>query len=122
MILSFAETTPALLAGAKTVTRREWADSHARKFTPGLMVQAWNKTPRVKGAKRVGTVRITQSPYREMSDLIPAGDFDGEGFRYMTEHGLTLFGGMTPDAVWNLWHAEPRMLWVVRFELVGAVP
>ena len=121
MILSFAETTPALLAGAKTVTRREWSDSHARKFTAGALVQAWDKTPRVKGARRVGTIRITQSPYREQSDLAPMTDFDREGFTFMENRGLTLFGGMTPVEVWRLWHDEPRLLWVVRFELVGVV-
>lgn len=135
MILSFAETTPALLAGAKTVTRREWADSHARKFTVGMPVQAWDKTPRVKGAKRVGTVKITQSPFQQWSCQAPESDWDAEGFQYLTDNGLTLFKGQTPRQVWNLWTAnhmgegdepEPHkycaLLWVVRFEWMGATP
>ena len=122
MIISYAETTPALVAGRKTVTRREWSDNHARKFTPGQPVQAWNKTPRVKGARRVGTVRITRSPYREMSDQIPDEDWEGEGFAYMEEHGLYLFGGLTPRQVWTLWHEKPSPLYVVRFEVVGLTP
>lgn len=122
MIVSFAETTSALQARRKSVTRREWAENHARKFTAGLRVQAWDKTPRVRGAKRVGTIEIKRAPYREMSDQIPEEDWEGEGFAYMQEHGLTLFGGMSPREVWDGWHDEPRMLWVVRFELVGVLP
>lgn len=121
MIISFAETTPALLAGVKTVTRREWNPNHARKFTAGALVAAWNKTPRVKGAVRVGTIRITQAPYIERSDLAPVSDFDREGFTYMTNCGLTLFGGAAPMDVWNAWHEAPRDLWVVRFELMGVL-
>ncbi len=122
MIISFAETTPALLAGAKTVTRREWNPNHARKFTASALVQAWDKTPRVKGAKRVGTIRITQAPYLEMSNLAPIEDFKAEGFEYLNERGLTLFDEMTPTAVWTHWQMNPSPLWVVRFELVGVLP
>lgn len=122
MIISFAETTSALTAGRKTVTRREWNPNHARKFTAGLRVQAWDKTPRVRGSKRVGTIEIERSPYVEMSDEIPDEDWEGEGFAYMEAHGLTLFGGMAPREVWTLWHEQPRPLWVVRFSVVGLLP
>ncbi len=115
-IISFAETTLALLAGHKTVTRREWTERHARSFTAGELVQAWDKSPRI-GGKRVGTIRLTQTPYRERSDAIPGGDWAAEGFAYMEEHGLTLFGGATPAQVWASWIMDPRTLWVVRFEL-----
>ena len=121
MIISFAETTPALVAGAKTVTRREWHPNHARKFTADALVQAWDKTPRVKGARRVGTIRITQAPYIELSTDAPIADFDREGFTFMANRGLTLFGGMSPVDVWRDWHTTARPLWVVRFELVGVL-
>lgn len=121
MILSFAETTPALLAGAKTVTRREWHPNHARKFTAGALVQAWDKTPRVKGAKRVGTIRLTAAPVLESTSLLRPEDWNDEGFAYMQARGLTLFGGVMPVDVWLDWHEQPRDLWVVRFELVGVV-
>lgn len=120
MILSFAETTPALLAGAKTVTRREWHPNHARKFTAGALVQAWDKTPRVKGAKRVGTIRLTASPVLESTSLLRPEDWADEGFEYMTEHDQAVFGERPLD-VWLDWVTRPRDLWVVRFELVGVV-
>lgn len=43
-IISFAETTPALLADAKTVTRREWAEKHARSFKAGERVTIPSRT------------------------------------------------------------------------------
>lgn len=58
MIISFAWTTQALLAGRKTVTRREWTDGHAAKFKPGDLVDAWDKLPRCKGSKKVAVIRI----------------------------------------------------------------
>lgn len=122
MIISFAETTSALQARRKTVTRREWNPNHARKFSSNLRVQAWDKTPRVRGAKRVGTIEIERAPYVEMSDEIPEEDWEGEGFAYMQEHGLWLFGGMSPREVWDLWHDQPTPLYVVRFAVVGLTP
>lgn len=58
MIISFAHTTPALLAGKKTVTRRDWKPGHAAKFHSGLDVDAWDRSPRVKRARRVAEIRI----------------------------------------------------------------
>lgn len=122
MIISFAETTPALLAGRKTVTRREWNPTHAGRFKAGQEVQAWSKGPRVKGARRVGTIRITRTPYIEESAAIPDEDWEGEGFAFMETNDLRLFGGMTPRAVWDAWHSDPTPLWVVRFEVVRLEP
>lgn len=76
MIISFAWTTQALLDGRKTVTRREWSDGHAAKFKPGDLVDAWDKTPRCKGSKKVAVIRIVsieRSPLSLMTDDIDWG-------------------------------------------------
>ncbi len=117
-IISFGKTTPALLAGAKTVTRREWAEKHARSFAAGELVQAWNHSPRVKGAKRVGTIRLLEAPFLQSTAGLPASEYEAEGFVYMFQHDLSI-DGMTPPEFWNRWKSEPRELWVVRFELVS---
>ncbi len=83
MIISFAWTTPALLAGKKTVTRREWSDKHAAKFKPGDLVDAWDKSPRFKG-KKVAVIRIVsieRSPLSRMTEDINWGyvELDREG-------------------------------------------
>lgn len=116
-IISFGKTTPALLAGRKTVTRREWNPKHAASFSAGELVQAWNQSPRVKGSRRVGTIRLTEKPYRASTLLIPPDDWEAEGFGYMTLHRIEIDGG-TPLALWEAWHERSVMLWVVRFELV----
>src|SRR4051794_26432107 len=96
-IIAFAETTPALLAGAKTVTRREWNDRYAQSFKAGEILQAWDKSPRTGKGKRVGLIRLTEVPRKERANEIRPSEYVAEGFLYMREHGLTLFGGKSPD-------------------------
>ena len=119
-IITFAETTPALLAGRKTVTRRDWKPQYAAKFHAGDELAAWDKNPRTKQGKQVAVIRLTADPVLERASDAPEEDFEGEGFGYMTEHGLRLFGGQKPEEVWAWWQASTQtQLWVVRFELVG---
>ncbi len=118
MIISFAWTTPALLAGAKTMTRRDWKPEHAACFHAGDLVDAWNRSPRVgrgAGARKVATIRITHEPYQQMSDALHQRDVFDEGFPWLAEHGEA----ETVAAIVSDWTYQPQMLWVVRFELVG---
>ncbi len=120
MIISFGETTPALLAGAKTVTRRHWTDSHARHFKRLMRVDAWNTTPRnVKGnPHKIATIVLTEDPVSESTLMLPGKDWDAEGFAYMVEHGLTVFGEH-PSDLWREWRTgKPQHFYVVRFEVV----
>lgn len=120
-IISFAETTPALLAGEKTVTRRDWKSTFAAAWKAGDEAIAYSKNPR-NGGKPVARIRLTDAPYLESSERVPYADFVHEGFAYLRDHGLTLFGGSTPDEVWEDWHRNWRDLWVVRFELLEVLP
>lgn len=115
-IISFAWTTPALLAGRKTVTRRDWNDGYAQRFRKGDLVQAYDRSPRY-GGRRVAVIRLTVDPYKELTNDVPATDWEAEGFAYLTEIGATP-GGRTPDDVWDSWRDDPTDLWVVHFELV----
>lgn len=122
MIISFAKTTGALIAGEKTVTRREWSDAHAarviKQYREGKTFDAWNYSPRVtsRNPHKVATIRLTQEPYREMSDLIETheGEYEAEGFSFMDGQGLQ--GEV--DGILLDWEENPRPLWVVRFEVV----
>lgn len=124
MIISFAHTTKALLAGEKTCTRRNWAEKHAAKFKAGMLVDAWNTTPRnVRGnPHKVAVIRLTHDPYQEMSNLVENGgrygdDYAAEGFAYLDSLGQQgLVDGILLD-----WETRPRLLWVVRFELAEVV-
>jgi uncharacterized protein YqfB (UPF0267 family) len=116
-VISFAWTTPALVAGRKTVTRREWSDAYAARFHEGDLIQAWNRQPRFKGAQRVATIRLTADPYPERLCDIPDEDWEGEGFAYLTDIGATV-QKITPIELWAHWKVTDDRLYVVRFELV----
>lgn len=120
MIISFAWTTPALLAGQKTVTRRDWNPKHAARFEVGMLVDAWDKSPRFKGHK-VATIRLTETPHQELSSDIPDADWYAEGFEYAMAHDLRFQNKVTAREVWDFWKVEPHLQWIVRFEVVELV-
>lgn len=113
MIISFAWTTPALLAGAKTMTRRDWTGDYARRFRAGMLVDAYDRSPRARGRK-VATIRLTRAPRREWSTDLTEADYDREGFTWLRAHG----DWETVDRVMRAWGEQRRLLWVVEFELV----
>lgn len=107
MIVSFAHTTDALLSGLKTVTRRDWCDSHAAKFGTGQLVDAYDHLPR-SGGHKVATIRLTCDPYKERLIDMPDSDLAAEGGLWRTkEDFIDCFGG-----------DHKRKVWVVRFVLV----
>ncbi len=116
-IISFAWTTPALLARRKTCTRRKWLRSTAERFQAGELVQAYDKQARF-GGKRVGIIRLTAAPYLESTTKAPESDWEAEGFAYLESIGA-LVDGLEPRKLWQSWRElEPAELWVVRFEVV----
>ena len=117
-IISFAWTTPALLAGRKTCIRREWDDKYAQGFHEGDLVAAYDKSPRY-GGKRVATIRLRDNPYQQSTMKVPFSDWEKEGFAYLAEIGAKV-NGKTPHEVWDHWLTHNQMVWVVRFELVRA--
>ena len=127
-IISFAWTTPALLAGRKTCTRRNWNNNYARSFKLGEQEQAYDKSPRI-GGQQVGIVRLVVEPIYTMD--MPEEDYEAEGLAWMEEQGLMV--PVTdihsqkklpyhPRRFWEDWKANiTEPLWVVRFELVYKV-
>lgn len=115
-IISFSWTTPAVKARQKSVTRREWDDAFARRFSGGELCQAYDKSPRA-GGKPFGLVRILVRPYLEPSNEIPGDDWKKEGFEYLTAIGARV-NGRTPADIWRQWTLAPVMLYVVRFDIV----
>jgi ASCH domain len=69
MIISFAKTTGALLDGKKTVTRRDWPDSHAAKFKPGAVVIAYDKQP-MYGGEPVARIKIVSIRRESLNELL----------------------------------------------------
>lgn len=122
MIISFGWTTPAILARRKTVTRREWDPRYADRFYEGQVLDAWNTSPRnVRGnPHKIATIKLIAKPYLEHARLAPDDDWEGEGFAYLTEIGLTVHGH-TPEAMWRSWKINNPSLWVVRFEILEVI-
>jgi hypothetical protein len=117
MDISFAWTTPALLAGAKTVTRRDWKDTHARRFNRGMTATALNRQRRF-GGKPVALIRLTVQPYKERTCEIPDSDWFEEGFAWLEENGIEK-SKLKPREIWLKWKTDrENSLWVVRFQLV----
>lgn len=116
MIISFAWTSPALIAGRKTVTRRDWTPEHAAKFRAGDTVQAYDANPR-NGGKRIALIRLTADPYVERSNETPPEDYAREGFAYLLDNGHT-DKGVTALDIWIDWHRNPVDQYVVRFEVI----
>lgn len=85
-IISFAWTTPALLAGRKTVTRRDWQLGYASGFHAGDLVAAYNRSPR-HGGRQVATIRLTRAPYLESTKEAPPEDYEAEGLAYLDSIG-----------------------------------
>lgn len=119
MIISFGWTTPALLAGAKTVTRRDWKPEHAAKFKAGMLVDAWNTSPRNvhMSPRKVAVIRLTADPVLEHTDDAPMSDWLGEGFELLQQQGIKV-ARLKPAELWQRWHEESQSLYVVRFEVV----
>ncbi len=78
MIISFAWTTGAFLAGKKTVTRRFWKSEYAAKFHIGDIVDVYDKSPR-NGGKKIGHIRLTRDPYKQKLRDMPDDHFEREG-------------------------------------------
>ena len=114
--ISFAWTADALVNGHKTVTRREWTDNYAARFHQGDLLRAYDKRP-AWGGKAVALIRLTQTPYKQRSDRLPATDWYAEGFAWLQGAKKTV-GKETPREVWRRWQDEPQDFWVIKFEVV----
>ena len=125
-IISFGWTWPALVAGKKTVTRREWNYAYAESFMRGEICQAWDFSPRSGHGKRIGEIRIV-SVAREPLISMADEDYRQEGFHFLDRHQ-----DMIPDAkdspiakyknakrpcreFFEGWRKRPDSVWVVRF-------
>jgi len=78
--ISFGKTLPHLLH--KTVTRRCWKDSHAKKFASAFhqnkLIKALDKDIRY-GGKQIGWCRLICAPYKEQLSAMPQNDLKAEG-------------------------------------------
>jgi hypothetical protein len=109
--ISFGKTLQ-YLAG-KTVTRRNWKDSHAKKFIKAFeqnkLIKALDKDIRY-GGKQIGWCRLLGAPYKEKLAAMPDEDLQAEGgmCSSVAEFVKRYFKGDSNQEVW-----------VIRFEFVA---
>lgn len=122
-IISFAWTTPALVAGQKTVTRREWDDDYAKRWKPGEIALAYNRSPRAHG-EAVARLKII-SVTHEDDFLAPSSDYEAEGFAWLKEHpealpktDRSMYRFNVERSQFNRWRDAGGKSWVIRFEVL----
>lgn len=136
MIISFGWTTPALLAGQKTVTRRDWSLKHvaqwrkrfrdaAARGSDTVTADAWNTSPRNTRHDpppgHIAVIRLLLPPYAEAGYRTPAKDWHNEGFEYLATHDIRL-NGLAARELWMRWQGSHEKLYVVRFEVMYLTP
>ena len=106
-------TLPALLAGAKTVTRQAW------KRAPGGLCAGQVVTVSGPGRAPVATIRLTADPRLEPLGAMPDSDYEAEGWRWLSDHPEALGRSVRREdvswAAFERWRARPYATWVLRF-------
>lgn len=116
LIVSFGWTVAALMAGAKSCTRRNWNDNYAHKFHCGMEVQAWDRLPRA-GGQKVALIRLTADVYQQRTGLMDANDYRLEGLLWMEMQGIKI-KGQHPREFFEQWKEADELVYVVRFQLI----
>lgn len=120
-MISFGWTTPALLAGVKTRTRRDWSErtreQMAKAFERGDLIDAWNTSPRNKAGnpRKIATLRLTSAPVQTTE--YPAEDWEREGLAWLQMNGY-LVDSQPPRELWRFWLDCRPLLTLVEFEVV----
>ena len=112
MIISMAWVGEAYVSGRKTRTRRKWVDAYAKRFKVGDFFQVYNKSPRMKGRK-IGESQVLGIKQEHIS-LMPDEDFEKEGFAYMEEEGLKIWG-KEPRQAFEDWRRMDETYYIVDF-------
>ncbi len=127
MIISFAWTSAPLIAGHKTVTRRDWTDNYASQFKAGMLVDAYDRQPRFKG-KKIALIQLQTDPILMANEDMPDEDYEAEGFGYLAEHpelipkSFQIRPGETMLDRFNLWrYGDTGLMWVLRFKLLEVI-
>jgi hypothetical protein len=128
--ITFGWTTPALIVGAQTCTRRSWSPRHARGFHGGDVVCAYNREPRT-GGRQMATIRLMGDPALEPLRAMPDEDYGTQGWKWLYDHfhllppsysnGGTIAQQDFSWAAFERWRERAESLWVVRFELLDSV-
>ncbi len=116
MIISFAATTEALLAGRKTMTRRRWKQRHYDSWLTAFQLgwrrhKAYDRSPRC-GGRQIGWIWLTGIPYWERLCDMPEEDVAAEGGLWKDKAEFVEAFGCDPQ--------EPVVVLRFEFEKLGS--
>ena len=119
MHISFGWTSPAVKARRKGATRRDWKDSHAKKFKPGDLFKMYDKDPRYGGVCfGLGSIRsIFKEPIADMPD----SDYEDEGFAFLFQNLHLVPKSMPIDVSpegFNAWRDSGAIYYTVTFDII----
>jgi len=124
MIVSFAWTSAALIAGHKTCTRRDWTPDYGKRFKAGTEITAYDRSPRVHG-KPIARLRLTADARYEADADAPDTDYVAEGFAHYAAHPEQLPKGnrlaYLDTVSWESfchWREAGGHSWVIRFAVI----
>jgi hypothetical protein len=127
MMISFAWTTLALLCGEKTKTRRSWSDDYAAKFKAGMLVDAYDKSPRIGGLK-IGEIEIRCDPLLQRTGNMTENDYKDEGLKWMEENSIYVparmvgskrVESMKPREFFEQWKLSDELVYMVMLRLTS---
>lgn len=120
LYISFAWTTQAFLANAKSRTRRYWNDDYAQRFIKAFQSQeiigALDKLFRT-GGKPIGELLLTAEPHKEPTGLMNKFDYEAEGLLWMERQKLSI-KGQAPYRFFEDWKQRNDLPWVIDFKRI----
>jgi len=120
--IPFTWTTPALLAGQKSVIRRDWLEEEVADFQVGRFAWAYDYIPQA-GDAPIAVIRFTNDPIREPTSLLTDHDYEKEGFAFLERFAFPIPEHVHPlREFFHLWKSMDIPLWVLRYEVVELTP
>ena len=117
LYISFAWTTDAFKVGIKHRTRRNWNDDYAQRFIKAFynqdVIGGLDKNFRF-GGKQVGSLKLTEAPFQQLTGKMSEFDYKAEGLYWMEQQGIKI-RGLTPREFFENWKQDNEMVWVVTF-------
>jgi len=120
--IPFTWTTPALLAGQKSVIRQDWLEEEVADFQAGRFAWACDYLQQAGGAP-IAVIRFTSDPVREPTSQLTDHDYEEEGFAFLERLSFPVPEHVYPlREFFHLWKSIDIPLWVLRFEVVELTP
>jgi len=117
LYISFVWTCAAFTAGVKNRTRRNWNDNYAQRFIKAYynqgVIGALDKNFRF-GGKQVGSLKLTEAPFQQLTGKMSESDYQAEGLAWMEQQGIKI-RGLHPREFFLNWQQANEMVWVVTF-------